>query len=141
MRERAPSAQPVIAALLPNHRLIFESNQPPGTPEAFFANLRAADGVAAPGALYAIDSSELMLLDAYEDVGRGVYERIVVSVVRADGRRDDTIVYRMPVQGRRARLGLPSRVQLAQIRAGYADWGLDLRVLDAALDSASAKIA
>jgi len=141
MRARAPGARPVIAALLPGHRLTFESNEPPGAPDVFFANLRPADGIAAPGALYAIETIELAALDAYEDVARRVYERINVRVTRADGRREEAIVYRMPVREHRVRAGLPSRTQLVQIRAGYADWGLDLRVLAAALESASASIA
>ena len=141
MRARAPGAKPVIAALLSNHRLTFESNEPPGAPQAFFANIRRTDGASALGALYLIEAATFALLDDYEDVARGVYERVEVRVTCADGRREDAVAYRMPVAEHRMRAGLPSRVQLAQIRAGYAEWGLDLRVLRDALSSASARIA
>ena len=138
MRRRAPNAKPVIASLLPEHRLVFESNEPPGSMEAFFANVRPALGASVLGALYAIGVAEFASLDIYEDVGCGVYERVEVLVTCADGHRERALAYCMR-SGRRLRSGLPSRVQLEQIRAGYADWGLDLRVLDAAL-SAIARI-
>lgn len=141
MLERVPQARPLIAALLPGHYLLFESNEPHGAPDAFFANVRPAHGTSVPGALYAIEPASLAILDAYEDVGRGVYERAQLLVGRADGRRELALVYRMATRDRPMRAGSPSPVQLAQIRAGYADWGLDLRVLEAALSSVSAKMA
>lgn len=130
MRKRAPSARPIIAAVLPEHRLTFESNEPEGTAPAFFANVRAHGESLVPGALYEIDEAGLSVLDEYEDVARGVYERWQSLILRADGRRESALLYRMPA--REVRLGRPSDIQLRQIREGYADWGLDRRVLDAA---------
>jgi hypothetical protein len=140
MRARAPRSRPLIAAVLPEHQLVFESNEPPDAPEAFFANIRAHAHEFVPGAVYEIGSEDLDALDVYEDIARGVYERVAVNIVRADGSRSEAVVYRMRTGGA-ARGGLPSDAQLAQIRTGYADWGLDVRVLDAALRSASARIA
>ena len=140
MRERAPGAQPVIAAVLHEHALVFESNEPPTAPDAYFANVRPGPRSAVPGALYEIDARDLESLDLYEDLARGVYERAMLSVARADGIRADAIIYRMRSTGA-ARLGAPSREQLEQIRAGYADWGLDLRVLEVALESIKSRIA
>ena len=134
MRERAPGARPMIAAALRDHALVFESNEPAGSPDAYFANVRPDPDAVVPGALYDIDASDLELLDLYEDVERNVYERVVLGIVRSDGVRGDAIVYRMR-RTRAARYGMPSRTQLDQIRAGYADWGLDVRVLEAALES------
>lgn len=140
MQERAPHAQPLIAALLREHALVFESNEPQGAPEAFFANVRADGDAVVPGALYEIDASDLQALDVYEDVARGVYERVTLTVVRADGIRAEAIVYSMRSL-RPPRFGPPSRTQLAQIREGYAVWGLDLRVLAAALESINPRMA
>ena len=141
MRRRAEASRPLIAAILPGHRLTFESNEPPGSKAAFFANIRPDAGCSVPGALYELDTGALEALDAYEDVQRGVYERAILRVLRADGRLEGAIVYRMHPMSRRAlKRGMPSAHQLAQIRRGYADWGLDVRVLAAALASASSKI-
>jgi gamma-glutamylcyclotransferase (GGCT)/AIG2-like uncharacterized protein YtfP len=140
MLERAPRARPIIGALLREHVLVFESNEPAGAPDAYFANVRADANAFVPGALYEIDASDLDALDAYEDVARGVYERVTQSVERADGIPARAIVYHMR-SVRTARFGLPSRAQLDQIRAGYADWGLDLRVFEAALESINSRMA
>lgn len=139
MQERAPRAKPLIAALLCEHALVFESNEPAGAPEAYFANVRASGNAIVPGALYEIDASDLRALDVYEDVACGVYERVTLVVSRADGISEDALLYRMA--SGRPRLGLPSRAQLDQIRAGYADWDLDVRVLEAALESIKPRIA
>ncbi len=130
MQKRAPTSRPVIAAVLPQYRLTFESNEPEGSPPAFFANIRPHAESSVPGALYDVDDAALGLLDAYEDLARGVYERAEAVVLRADGKRAVVVLYRM--HGRELRLGRPSERQLRQIREGYADWGLDRRALDAA---------
>ena len=141
MRLRAPSAVPVIAAVLPEHRLTFESNEPVGSRDAYFANVRPSAFAAVPGAVYDVDEAALRALDAYEDVARGVYDRVMLHVWCADGSSETALVYRMaPSCGRRLRPGMPSLLQVGQIRRGYADWGLDTRVLEAALSSVSAKI-
>jgi gamma-glutamylcyclotransferase (GGCT)/AIG2-like uncharacterized protein YtfP len=140
MRGRAPQSRPLSAAVLPEHQLLFESNEPAGAPEAFFANVRAHEHEVVPGALYEIGPEDLEALDAYEDIARGVYERIVLSVAHADGTRANAVVYRMRAIGP-VRAGLPSDAQLEQIRVGYADWDLDVRILNAALASARSKIA
>lgn len=130
MHKRAPSARPVIAAVLPQYRLTFESNEPEGSAPAFFANVRQHADSLVPGALYELDEAALVALDEYEDLARGVYERCQAVVLRADGKRESAMLYRMPT--RELRLGRPSELQLRQIREGYADWALDRRVLDAA---------
>lgn len=140
MLERAPHAQPLIAAVLHEHTLVFESNEPAGEPDAFFANVRSDGSASVPGALYEIEAPDLERLDEYEDVARGVYERITLNVTRADGIPADAILYRMRSL-RVPRFGPPSRTQLAQIREGYAVWGLDLRVLEAALESINPRMA
>lgn len=134
MRRRAPQAKPLIAALLPDHMLTFESNEPSGAPPAFFANVRPHLNSFVPGAVYEVEAAALAALDAYEDVERGVYERVEFLVRRADGKRTVAKGYRMPLApGMRLRGGRPSNVQLRQIYAGYADWGLDLGVLRATM--------
>lgn len=140
MQERAPHAQPLIAAVLHQHALVFESNEPEGAPEAYFANVRPDASAFVPGALYEINASDLLALDLYEDVARGVYERVTMGIARADGISSDALVYRMR-SVLPARLGPPSRTQLAQIREGYAVWDLDLRVLGAALESINPRMA
>jgi len=140
MRERAPGAQPVIAAVLHDHALVFESNEPRDAPDAYFANVRPSPSSAVPGALYEINAGDLESLDLYEDLARGVYERAFLSVARADGVPADAIIYRMCSTGA-ARFGAPSREQLEQIRTGYADWDLDLRVLESALESTRSRMA
>jgi cation transport regulator ChaC len=140
MRERTPGARPIIAGVLRDHTLVFESNEPRNAPDAYFANIRQGPSSVVPGALYEIDANDLESLDLYEDIARGVYERAQLSIARADGIRADAIAYRMCSTGA-ARFGAPSPDQLAQIRAGYADWGLDLRVLEGALESIKSRIA
>ena len=133
MRLRAPAARPLIAATLADHALTFESNEPFGSTAAFFANVRPHTARTVAGALYELDETALTALDAYEDVGRGVYERARVVVLTAAGARVSAVAYRMPATGRPPSLGLPSPAQLEAIRAGYADWGLDLRALESAI--------
>jgi gamma-glutamylcyclotransferase (GGCT)/AIG2-like uncharacterized protein YtfP len=141
MRLRAPSAIPIVAAVLPEYRLTFESNEPMGLQDAYFANVRPSAVCAVPGAVYELDEPALHALDAYEEVSRGVYRRVMLHVSRADGTTEIAVVYRMaPLSIRPLRCGMPSLRQLRQIRRGYADWGLDTRVLEAALSSVSAKI-
>lgn len=133
MLRRAPDAKPIVSAILAKYRLTFESNEPPGTPEVYFANVRPAGGAAVLGALYDISERDLGALDAYEDVERGVYARSRLTVIRKDASLAIALVYHMPVGHRRARRGKPSAEQLAQIRQGYADWELDLGFLEVAL--------
>jgi gamma-glutamylcyclotransferase (GGCT)/AIG2-like uncharacterized protein YtfP len=133
MRRRAPTSRPIIAAMLPDHRLTFESNEPANARPAYFANVRHTRGSFVPGALYYIERSDLIELDRYEEVHRGIYDRVELVVNQADGKRSRAHVYRMPVEGRPMYKGRPSLEQLTQVRLGYADWGLDLRVLDKAL--------
>lgn len=135
MRDRAPGARPLVAATLPEHRLTFESNEPHGAAEAYFANIKAAAASSVPGALYEVDAETLERLDAYEDVARGVYERTELTVACADGGLRAAVVYRMPCAERAPREGPASEAQMRQIREGYADWGLDLRVLSRATRS------
>lgn len=125
----------MVAAMLHGHRLTFESNEPAGSPDAFFANVRVDGSSLVPGAVYELDAPTLEALDAYEDVARGVYERADVRVSCTGGRDVVAVAYRMPKDGKPLREGLPSSEQLRQIREGYADWGLDLRVLSRATRS------
>ncbi|MBV8150344.1 MAG: gamma-glutamylcyclotransferase [Candidatus Eremiobacteraeota bacterium] len=133
MLGRAPRAKPLIRALLVDHRLTFESNEPAANVPAYFANVRPALGNRVHGALYDVSPADVAALDAYEEIGRGIYEKRVLGVTSADGRRVPAIVYRMSRDGKPERFGIPSRRQLEQIRAGYADWGIDRRLLELAL--------
>jgi gamma-glutamylcyclotransferase (GGCT)/AIG2-like uncharacterized protein YtfP len=133
MRERAPTSRPLVAARLPEHRLTFECNEPPGTPQAFFANVQLFAGAVVHGALYSVDPDALAALDRYEDLSRGVYERVQLAVVRPDATTVVAYAYRMNLDGKSARYGRPAESQLRQIREGYTDWGLDLRELEAAM--------
>jgi gamma-glutamylcyclotransferase (GGCT)/AIG2-like uncharacterized protein YtfP len=133
MRRRVPSAKPLLSAVLPDYRLVFESNEPAGRPPAFFANVRPAVGSSVPGAVYFVDEKDLFVLDKYEDVFHGVYVRSELTIHQADGKRSRALVYVMPTADRPLRGGRPSLEQLTQIKLGYADWALDQRVLDRAL--------
>jgi len=136
MRTRAPTARPFGRARLWGHALSFESNEPAWRPPAYFANVRPQEGAFVDGALYTVDMDGLTILDAYEDVDSGVYERVALDVECADGTRS-ALVYRMAVEGRPARSGPPTAKMLSEIRAGYADWGLDPSALDRALARAA----
>lgn len=133
MLRRAPGSKPIVSAILAKYRLTFESNEPAGAPEAYFANVRPAGGAAVLGAVYDIGERDLAALDVYEDVERGVYVRSRLTVIRKDASLAMAVVYHMPVGRQRQRRGKPSPEQLAQIRQGYADWDLDLGFLEVAL--------
>ena len=116
MSARCPAAVPTAKATLPDHRLVFRT----------WADVEPRPGHSVPGVLWTITSACEAALDLYEDVSGGLYRRLTVPVWR-DGVPDPVaaLIYRM----NRAGYEPPDRETLALIRAGYADFGLDLRGL------------
>ena len=133
MRLRAPGSEPLVAARLDEHRLTFESNEPPERTPSFFPNVRPQGASSVAGAVYRLTEDDLVALDAYEDVAAGVYERALVEVACEDGTRRSAVVYRMAVDDDAPQSGAPSARILSEMRAGYAEWGLDATAIDRAL--------
>lgn len=91
LRARTPSARSIGVARLDGHALRFHKRGRDGSGKCdAFATGDAADRVI--GVLYALDASELGLLDAAEAVNKG-YTREPVTVVTGDGRRIEALTY------------------------------------------------
>ncbi len=80
MRERAPSARALGAALLSGRRLVFDKRGRDGSAKA---NLSQTDDGEVWGVVWEIEAAEWIDLDSVE----GGYERVSVEVVRSGGER------------------------------------------------------
>jgi gamma-glutamylcyclotransferase len=109
-----PSARPLVAAALPDHRLAFRC----------WADIVPSEGDRTPGALYEISPVDLEPLDEYEDFP-DLYDRIRVTAETESG-PVEAFAYRM----RPGHVFAPPAPEyLGLIEQGYRDWGLDPALL------------
>jgi gamma-glutamylcyclotransferase (GGCT)/AIG2-like uncharacterized protein YtfP len=98
------------------------------------ANVRQQQDTEVLGTLWHVTPSDLARLDQYEGYPH-LYDRQVVTVDTANGKKKAIVYVMTGAAGRRARhyLSAPSRFYLDGIRAGYQQLRLPERGLDAAV--------
>ena len=109
-----PESQPLLAASLPDYRLVFRT----------WVDLALSPGDAVPGALYEVSPRDLAWLNEFHDFP-SLYGRTHVRVTTESG-PVEALAYRMN-PGRT--LALPEEDYLNLLIQGYEDWGLALGVL------------
>lgn len=122
---RCPTAQPVSRLTLPDWQLEFRG----------VADIVPCPGAEVVGALYSICSADELALDRYEGFRRqspdaGMYRKVFLPIQDKRGRKRTMMFYVM----NRAGLWPPSEGYLETIRQGYADWGLPIGTLTAAVE-------
>jgi len=117
MKRRCPGAKPLATALLKDWKLVFRS----------VADLVKAPGAKAMCGLWKISEKHEAELDIYEGVGRGVYRKQWFNFPT----KKRVLVYLMNDDG----IYPPAKFYADIIRAGYKDFGLDQKFLDAAISA------
>ncbi len=117
MALRCPGSKPVGVARLPRHRFVI-------MPEGYASVVRdpARD---VWGVLWDVALADVRTLDAYEEVGRGLYGKIIQPVVKAAGGSARALVY----VGRSGAGGRPKPGYLEGVLAAARDWGLPERYI------------
>ena len=112
MLSRCPAAVPLGRAVLPGHALVFR----------LWADVEPRPGASVAGGLWRITPECGAALDEYEDVGSGLYRRVLLAV-RPEGAAEavEALVYRMTA----TQAAAPEPGYLATIRQGCRDFGLD----------------
>jgi gamma-glutamylcyclotransferase (GGCT)/AIG2-like uncharacterized protein YtfP len=77
MAQRCPGSRPLGPARLMNHRFFIMSEG--------FASVRRAPGSAVHGLLWDLALADIPALDRFEEVGRGLYRKLVQPVVKPAG--------------------------------------------------------
>jgi hypothetical protein len=124
MRERCPDAIRVCSGWLDDFRLVFRT----------VADVEPCPGSRVPIGLWLVSAADERALDRYEGVRSGVYERVFLPVRTANG-IEEALIYRMLSTGYAA----PPRSYLERILSGYAAWGFDVAVLNAAVEASAAR--
>ena len=117
MAQRCPGSKPLGPARLMRHRfaLIAEG----------YATIVADPGAVAHGVLWDIALADMRALDAYEDIARGLYRKIVQPVLRQGGGSARALVY----VGRAAAGAKPLPGYLEGVIAAARGWDLPERYI------------
>ena len=126
MALRAPEARALCRLKLPNWKLVFRG----------VADIAPEAGAHVEGGLWRITGADEAALDRYEGVTHGLYDKnyFHISIPNQDGTHVvEKVLFYVMVRDRSAYGPTPS--YLATIRTGYADFGCDPAVLDAAVEA------
>jgi len=119
MRSRCPAARKVGPLYVPNAALVFRS----------CADVVYREGWECPGGLWRITPACEEMLDRYEGVKHGLYDKHYLTLgIR--GKKHKCLVYKMRERG----IMPPAEAYLDVIVQGYKDFQLDLNHLDQALE-------
>ena len=91
MHERLGWSAKRFAATLPDFRLLFNKQVPSG--RWCVANITPAPGQSVEGIAYTLKHRDLDVLDGYEGVAEGHYERLPVTIFTASGEAFAAIAY------------------------------------------------
>ncbi len=91
MHERLGWSAERFAVTLPDHRMLFNKQVPSG--RWCVANITPAPGQTAEGIAYSVEERDLEILDGYEGVAGGHYERLPVTVFTESGAPLPAIAY------------------------------------------------
>lgn len=111
MARRCPKSKPLGVARLPRCRFAIMPNG--------WGNVVADPRRAVHGVLWDLALSDVPTLDAYEEVGKGLYAKIIQPVIKAAGGTARALVYVGKGDG-----GKPRADYIAAILAAARQWGL-----------------
>lgn len=123
MKMRCPTAQPIAKTCLPDYRLVFQ-----GMLRGAHANIIPAPGESVPLVIWEISAADEKALDRYEGVAGGYYTKEYLRGP-VNGKQQDILIYIMTPHDH----GIPNNGYLATIVQGYADFDLDVKILNAGL--------
>ncbi|MGB2729675.1 MAG: gamma-glutamylcyclotransferase family protein [Methylovirgula sp.] len=110
MRLRCPGSRPLGLARLARHRFFIMGSG--------YASVKCDPRTDVHGVLYELALSDVPALDRYEDIGRGLYRKVMQPVLRAAGAPVRALVY----IGSSAVEGTPAPAYLNAILAAARDW-------------------
>lgn len=128
MQYRCPTAKLYGTGRLEGYELQFK-----GHPFNAYATIAKQPGSSVPVAVWEIQSEDELSLDRYEGYPSHYFKQNVT--VQLDDREVQAIVYVMNPQ---MQFGIPSPYYYQTVRTGYQDCGLDLSVLEEALERSAA---
>ena len=123
MKMRCPTAQPIAKTSLKDYRLVFQ-----GMLQGAHAHVIPAPGESVPVVIWEISRADEKALDRYEGVAGGYYTKEYLPI-DIDGKATKALIYIMTPHDH----GIPNDGYLATIVQGYADFGLDVKALNAGL--------
>lgn len=112
MHRRCPRSRPLGRARLARHRFFIMSSG--------HASVRRDPRLDVPGVLYELTLADVPALDRYEEVGRGLYQKITQFVLRESGAPVQALVY----VGCSTREGVAQAAYLESIIAAARGWDL-----------------
>ncbi len=112
MAQRCPRSHPLGRARLARHRLFFMA--------CGAASVMRAPKASVHGVLWRLAPSDVGALDRYEEVGRGLYRKILSPVLREPTGSAQALLY----VGAETATGAPRTDHLAAILAAAAEWEL-----------------
>ena len=112
MTQRCPRSRPLGRARLARHRLFFMA--------CGAASVMRDPKACVHGVLWELAPSDVGALDRYEEVGRGLYRKILAPVLREPTGSAQALIY----VGSESLAGAPRADHLAAILAAAADWEL-----------------
>ena len=125
MEYRCPDAKPVGTTWISDHRLVFQ-----GQPHNAHLNIIPEKGLSVPVAVWEISERDEAMLDRYEGVQGGYYQKEYMEV-DLNGEKVRALVYIMCK--RHQHLGLPDLFYMNTCRAGYKDFDFPGKILEKAL--------
>jgi len=111
MRRRCPAARLEGRAVLPGHRFIIMRSG--------YASIVPAPGGCVHGLLWRLTPRDVAALNAYENIGGGLYRAVTMSVVAQHGRRAARVYVGPDRAGARPRPGYLDIVTQAARDAGF----------------------
>lgn len=126
MAWRCPGAKVLAKSWLHDYRLVFQ-----GRRFGAHANVIPEAGQDVPVVIWEIDRYDEMALDRYEGVKGGYYTKETMKV-EVNGKMREALIYIMTPNP----YGIPDDFYLETIAKGYADFNLDVRILNDAVKHA-----
>jgi gamma-glutamylcyclotransferase (GGCT)/AIG2-like uncharacterized protein YtfP len=117
MAGRCPKSRPLGLARLVRHRSFIMSSG--------YLSVRRDPGMDVHGVLFDLALSDVAALDRYEDIGRGLYTKVVQPVLRKDAAAARALVY----IGRDQNAGVAHPDYMAGVLAAAHDWELPPRYI------------
>lgn len=127
MSYRCPTAKLITTGEIKNYELQFK-----GRPNCSFATIAPKENSSVPVALWKINSYDELMLDRYEGYPNSYFKDDIN--VNVGGRDVSAMVYIMDLK---QNFGLPSEGYYDTVAQGYLDCGLDIDVLNKAVNDSA----
>ncbi len=128
MKFRCPTAKLIGTGIIRDYELQFK-----GYPQSAFATIGKKQGAIVPVGVWEIQPKDEFSLDRYEGFPSHYFKKMI-PVDMKEGGRVNGMVY---VMNLKMDYGQPSTRYLEIVSRGYMDCGLDLRILQKALEESS----